>query len=71
MTAVIGWVIIVLGFGLVSMALLWPVFRLVRRYRPNAAALAWAYAVATGALGMVLWYLVPLAVHQLFGRVAP
>ena len=71
MTAFVGWTIIVLGFGLVSMALLWPLFRLVRRFRPGVAGLRWAYAVATAAFAVMLWYLVPLAVHQLFGRVAP
>lgn len=71
MTAFVGWTIIVLGFGLLSMLLLWPVFRLVRRFRPNAAGLIWAYAIATAGCSIMLWYLVPWAVHQLFGRVAP
>jgi hypothetical protein len=71
MTAFIGWAIIVLGFGLVSMTLLWPIFRLVRRSRAKASGLIWGYAGATAACSIMLWYLVPLAVHALFGRVAP
>jgi|GEM_PF-2797615 hypothetical protein len=71
MTAFVGWTIIVLGFGLLSMTLLWPVFRLVRRFRPNAGGLIWAYAAATAGCSIMLWYLVPWAVHELFGRVAP
>jgi hypothetical protein len=71
MTAFVGWTIIVLGFGLLSMTLLWPVFRLVRRFHPNAGGLIWTYAAATAACGIMLWYLVPWAVHELFGHTAP
>ena len=71
MTAFIGWTIIVLGFGLFSAALLWPVFQLVRRYRPDAGRLIWAYAAATVGCSVMLWYLVPWAVHELFGHSAP
>jgi hypothetical protein len=68
MTAFVGWLILVLGFCAFSMALLWPAFRLIRRSYPNFAALLWAYAAATVGCSIALWYLIPLVVHQLFGR---
>ena len=71
MTAFVGWAIIVLGFGLFSMALLWPVYWLVRRRRPNTGGLIWGYAAATAGCSIMLWYLVPWAVHGLFGHSAP
>jgi hypothetical protein len=71
MTAFVGWTIIVLGFGLCSMALLWPVFWLVRRRRPGAGGLIWGYAAATAGCSIMLWYLIPWAVHGLFGHKAP
>jgi hypothetical protein len=71
MTALVGWTIIVLGFGLFSMALLWPLFRLLRRYRPNAGNLIWSYAAATAGCSIMLWYLLPLAIHALLGQKGP
>jgi len=71
MTALVGWTIIVLGFGLFSMALLWPLFRLLRRRRPNAGGLIWGYAAATAGCSIMLLYLLPWAIHELFGHTAP
>jgi hypothetical protein len=71
MTALVGWTIIVLGFGVFSMALLWPVFRLARRHRPGAGGLIWGYVAASAACSVMLWYLIPWAVHGLFGHKAP
>ena len=71
MTAFAGWTIIVLGFGVFSMALLWPLFWLLRRRRPNVGGLIWGYAAATAGCSLMLWYLIPWAVHGLFGHQAP
>jgi hypothetical protein len=53
------------------MALLWPLFRLLRRYRPNAGNLIWSYAAATAGCSIMLWYLLPLAIHALLGQKGP
>lgn len=71
MTALLGWTIIVLGFGLFSMALLWPLFRLLRRRRPDAAGLIWGYVAATAGCSIMLWYLLPWGIHALFGHKGP
>ena len=71
MTAFVGWTIIVVGLGLFSMVLLWPVFRLLRRNRPNGGGLNWAYAAATAGCSVMLWYLIPIAVHAFLGHAAP
>jgi hypothetical protein len=70
MTAFVGWLILVLGFCAFSMALLWPVFRLMRRSYPNSLGLLWAYVAAIAGCSLALWYLIPMAVYQLFGRVS-
>jgi len=70
MTAFIGWTIIVAVFWLFSMALLWPAFRLIRRSHPNSWGSLWAYATAAAGCSLVLWYMIPLAVHGIFGRAA-
>jgi hypothetical protein len=71
MTAIFGWTIIILGLGLFSLALLWPVFRLLRRRRPDADSLIWGYAAAAAGCSVVLWHLIPWAVHGLFGHKSP
>jgi hypothetical protein len=68
MTAFLGWIIIVLIFGSFSLALLWPGFRLMRRARAGSRGLLWCYVCATAVCGLGLWYVIPLAVHGLFGR---
>ena len=71
MTAFVGWAIIVMVFCALGLALLWPVYRLVRRSRPGSAALAWIYVTAGAGCGLLAWYVIPLAVHGLFGRAVP
>jgi len=63
--------IIGVSFCLFSMVLLWPAFRLLRRSHPNSGGLLWAYAAATVACSIALWFLIPLSIHELFGRTAP
>ena len=70
-TAILGWIIIGFIFGLLSLALLWPGYRLVRRAHPNALWLLRGYFTATAVCSVILWRLIPLVVHGLFGRVAP
>jgi hypothetical protein len=70
MTAVVGWTIIVVVLCAISMGFLWPAFRLIRRSHPASGRLLWAYAAATAVCSLALWYLIPLAVHELFGRAA-
>jgi hypothetical protein len=68
MKVFVGWMIIVGVFGSFSMALLWPAFRLLRRSHPQSPGLLWAYVVASGGCGVTLWYVIPLAVYEIFGR---
>jgi hypothetical protein len=70
MTAFIGWIIIVAALFSVSAVLLWPAFRLMRRSYPNSLGLLLAYVAAMAACSLALWYLIPMAVYQFFGRVA-
>jgi hypothetical protein len=69
MTAIVGWTIIAVVLCSASALLLWPAFRLMRRFHPDSGALRWAFAAATVGCSLALWYLIPLAVHGLFGRV--
>jgi hypothetical protein len=71
MTAVIGWLIIVTAFVSFSMMLLWPGFRLVRRSHPGSKAAFWLYLASAVACSVGLWYLIPVAVHGIFGRTVP
>jgi hypothetical protein len=71
MRAIAGWIIIGVAFCAISMALLWPIFLLLRRFNANSGRLLWAYAAATAACSSALWYLIPFAIHELFGRAAP
>jgi hypothetical protein len=70
MKAVLGWSIIVVGFWLLSAALLWPAFTLLRRRRGKSAALSVGYVAGSAACGLLVFYLIPIAVHGVFGRVA-
>jgi len=71
MTSLVGWVIIILTFASISMGLLYPGYRVARRSYPESTALWWIYGIATAVCGMALWLLLPVVVHQFFGRVAP
>ena len=68
MTAVVGWLIIVAVFVSFSMMLLWPIFRLVRRSHPGSRAVFWAYVGSAAACSVILWYLIPLVVHNIFAK---
>lgn len=67
MTAFVGWTIIAVVFCAFSSALLWPAFRALRRSYPKSGCLLWGYAIATAACSLGLWFLIPLAIHGLFG----
>jgi hypothetical protein len=60
--------IIVVVFGLFSMALLWPAFKLLRRVRGRFKGYYWVYLFSIAACSLALWYLIPLAVFKLFGQ---
>jgi hypothetical protein len=68
MQAFAGWMIIAVFFALVSAALLWPAFWLIRRLRPGLRGLRWTYTAATVGFAVVLWYAIPFGVHAIFGR---
>ena len=68
MTAIFGWIIIVITLGLASAVMLWPFFRLVKRRYPTSLGLVGACAAATAGFGVGLWYLIPFIVWGLFGR---
>jgi uncharacterized membrane-anchored protein len=70
MTSLLGWAIIVLTFGCISMGLVYPIYRVARRSHPESRHLRWIYGVAAAVCGMALWLLLPLIVHRLFGHVA-
>ena len=70
MKAILGWSIIVVGFWVLSAALLWPAFTLLRRRRGRSAALSLCYVAGSAAFGLLAFYLIPIAVHGVFGRVA-
>jgi hypothetical protein len=68
MTALLGWTILIGAFLLLSMLLLLPVFLLVRRRYPGFGRLPWAYTAATAGCSVALWYLIPFAIWEIFGR---
>lgn len=70
MKALLGWSVIVVGFWLVSAALLWPAFTLLRRRHGKSASLLIGYAVGSAACSLLLFFLIPVAVHGLLGRAA-
>jgi hypothetical protein len=69
MKAILGWNIIVVGFWVLSAALLWPAFTLLRRRHGGSAALLVGYVAGSAACGILVFYLIPIAVHGVFGRV--
>jgi uncharacterized membrane-anchored protein len=69
MTSVLGWVIITTTFASLSMGLFYPVYRLARRAYPESRKIWWIYAVAAALCSIALWLLLPVLVHQFFGRV--
>jgi len=70
MKALVGWTIIVGIFGLISTALLWPAFKLLRRVRPRFKGFYWVYLFSIALCSLALWYLIPFAVFRLFGHTA-
>ena len=70
-TAILGWIIIGVIFGLPSLALLWPGYRLMLRAYPNSTWAVRGYITATAVCGVILWFAGPLVVHSLFGHTAP
>jgi hypothetical protein len=68
MTSVVGWSIITLTFAAVSLGLLYPGYRVARRHYPGSGKIPWLYAGAAAVCGVVLWLLLPVLVHQFFGR---
>jgi hypothetical protein len=70
MTSLLGWMIITLAFAAISLGLLYPGYRVARRSYPESRKIRWIYAVAAAACGMALWFLLPVVVHQFFGRAA-
>jgi hypothetical protein len=71
MRPLLGWGIIVIGFWALSAALMWPAFTLLRRRRRTSATMLLGYAAASAACGFLVFFLIPIAVHGLLGRVAP
>jgi hypothetical protein len=69
MKAILGWSIIVVGFWTLSAVLLWPAFTVLRRRRRGSAALSAGYVAGSAACGLLLFYLLPIAVHGVLGRV--
>ena len=68
MTSLLGWIIIALTFALVSMGLLYPGYRIARRSYPQSRKIRWLHAGAVVLCSVALWLLLPLVVHQFFGR---
>jgi hypothetical protein len=60
--------IIAVVFGAVSALLLWPAFRLIRRWRPNIRGMRYAYIAAIAGCSIGLWHLIPWGVYEIFGR---
>ncbi len=68
MTSLVGWTLITLISAAISIGLLYPGYRLARRSYPGARIIRWIYGAATVVCGMALWLLLPVVVHQFFGR---
>jgi uncharacterized membrane-anchored protein len=68
MTKLLGWIIITLTFASVSTGLLYPCYRLARRYYPVSKKIWWIYGMAAAVCSVVLWLCLPVVVHQLFPR---
>lgn len=61
-TTTLGWLVIAGLMLLSSTAMLWPMFMLWRRLRPNASLPRWGYVLAIAAGGVAIWFLIPVAV---------
>jgi uncharacterized membrane-anchored protein len=70
MTSLVGWIIITLTFASISMALLYPCYRVARRSYPESGKIRWIYGVAAAVCSIALWLLIPVVVQHFFGRVA-
>jgi len=70
MRSLLGWCIIVMGFWALSAALLWPAFTLLNRRRRTSAAMLLGYAAGSAVCGLLVFCLIPIAVHALLGRAA-
>jgi hypothetical protein len=68
MTSLLGWIIIAVVFASTSIGLLYPCYRLARRSFPDSRKIRWIYGTAAAVFGIALWFLLPLLVHQFFGR---
>jgi uncharacterized membrane-anchored protein len=68
MTSLLGWVIITTTFASLSMGLFYPGYRLARRAYPESRRIWLIYVVAAALFSIVLWLLLPVLVHQFFGR---
>jgi uncharacterized membrane-anchored protein len=68
MTSLVGWIIIALTFASISMGLLYPCYRVARRFYPESRKIWWVYAVAAAVCSVALWLLLPVVVHQFFPR---
>jgi uncharacterized membrane-anchored protein len=68
MTILVGWIIITLAFSSVSMGLLYPCYRVARRSYPESRRIRLFYGVAAAVCSVALWLLLPIVVHQFFGR---
>jgi hypothetical protein len=68
MSTLVGWTFITLTFAAISMGLLYPGYRLARRSHPGSRKIRWMYGAATVVCSMALWLLLPVIVHQFFGR---
>src|SRR5579859_3310249 len=70
MTAFLGWTLIVVTLGAVSLAVLLPVLWLLRRVRPHFKGAVWAYVVLSAVSCIAVWYAIPVVVHGFFGHAA-
>ena len=68
LTSLVGWLIIALTFGSISMGLLYPCYRMARRSYPGSSKIRWTYGVAVAVCSMALWFLLPIVVHRFLGR---
>jgi len=71
MKSFLGWLIFCVLLCLPGMLLLWPLRVLVRRRNPGAGSPVWIYLAASAASGLLLWYVIPPAVHWAFSRPVP
>jgi hypothetical protein len=68
MTSLLGWIIIAVVFASTSIGLLYPCYRLGRSSFPDSRKIRWIYGTAAAVFSIALWFLLPLLVHQFFGR---